>query len=340
MFIGVKTVSPVITSYPTYAAHLSLADVYLDTSSKETYMNWFILQYISTVCYLDEKRRGYILFDNILGGNDLPDSKIFYKEIFNGIQIQEECISFKKFLIDRLKSGFSIFMTLNRKFILEQNTTYDDNHETLISGYDTDKDCFYLSDFYAGRKFQKIQVDSVNVEKAFSTFTYLNRPDLAPPDIGFNTNIYTLQRYASLQDAADVTVVYDPYTLLFMLERWLGAKQIGYLALGRKCYDIQAERLQEKNFDLRNFHLLYDHKIALLKSIEYLILMKKIPYVEDLLKQVKSLVDKTLILRNRLIKDRIAQRVMPENWLEQLNSIKHLDEIVFSKLYHLIKKTL
>lgn len=337
--IEVPIAEPVITSIPNYAAHLALTGVYLQTNSKETYMNWFVQQFANVMCDLKEDRKGFLLFDNVFGGNLIHASPILRREIYNGVQMQNMGIPFKNFIIERLKAGFVVYMTLNRKFIPESQIQEDNNHETLIHGYDTETDSFFVSDFYHGKKYGTIKLSGENLEKCVSTFTQLNRLDLVAPGADQDVHIYTFQRFDDLENQKDLNIGYEPEKYLFALERYLNAKIVGNMAYGRKCYDIQEELICSNAADMKSFHLLYDHKVALQKSVEFLMDTKKIPYQKELIEDIKKLEKMLLIFRNLFIKEWISGKYRSDFLCKKLTEIKDFDEIVYTNLYDTVKKS-
>lgn len=339
MKIRIQIVEPLITSIPNYAAHFALTGVYMQSASKESYMNWFVQQFADLMCYITEDRKGFLLFDNVFGGNLIQESPILRREIYNGIQMQCMGISFKNLVIERLKAGFAVYMTLNRRFIPESGMKEDNNHETLIHGYDTENDVFYISDFYYGKKYGTIKLSGENFEKCVSTFTKLNRLDLVEPGADQDVHIYTFQRFDDLENQKDLNIGYEPEKYLFALERYLNAKCVNNVAYGRRCYDIQKELICAKKADIKSFHLLYDHKVALQESVKYLMNTKKILYQEALLEDIETLKKMSLIFRNCLIKEMLSGKYRSERLCEKLDEIKLFDEMVYSRLYELVKKT-
>lgn len=330
MKITVPTAIPTITSYPTYASLLSVTDLYLQ-SDYEKYMNWFMLQFVNTIYFEDT---GYIIFDNVLKENTIEYCDIIEREVYNGIQMQQFAINFFDFFIEHLKNGYAIFLRINQKYIPQANKDYDFNHEVLITGYDSQKDSFTIWDFFDGRKYDCIDVSWTSLSESLQTFTLLNHPDNPNSDKTSKIIVFRLKESSRLETH------YDSHLFSFLIERWLTGEKVGNHCYGNLCYylikiNIEANRL----LDTRTFHLLFDHKVALHKTISYLMQTNKIDYNQCLLHNVETLKNLTCISRNLFLKyklkgtnDDLGKQKILNNW-EQLI---HLDKETYTQLMKIL----
>ena len=130
-----------------------------------------------------------------------------------------------------------------------------------------------------------------------------------------------------------------------LLERWLTGEQVGNHCYGRLCYDFTKIIIKENidALDTRVFHVFFDHKTALLKSVQYLMMSNKITYDNILLDKLKNLQELALLSRNILLKYRI-EHTTPELYSKKLlmyvEQIDKLDQEVFFALYKSIRSTL
>ncbi len=89
--------------------------------------------------------------------------------------------------------------------------------------------------------------------------------------------------------------------------------------------------------------MFFDHKTALLKSVQYLMMSNKITYDNILLDKLKNLQELALLSRNILLKYRI-EHTTPELYSKKLlmyvEQIDKLDQEVFFALYKSIRSTL
>lgn len=300
-------------------------------------MDWFILQFVNTIYF---KETNYIIFDNVLKENSIEYCEIIDREVYNGVQMQHMGVDFPQFIIDRLIEGCAVFLRLNHKYIPQSQQQYDLNHEGLITEYDGDSDCFTLWDFFNGQKYKSIQISSKILKQATKTFEELN---------GFDINSVEktskIIAFRNKKSSGDLVTRYEPRLLSFLLERWLTGEQVGNHCYGRLCYDFTKIIIKENidALDTRVFHVFFDHKIALLKSVQYLMMSNKITYDNILLDKLKNLQELALLSRNILLKYRI-EHTTPELYSKKLlmyvEQIDKLDQEVFFALYKSIRSTL
>ena len=78
-------------------------------------------------------------------------------------------------------------------------------------------------------------------------------------------------------------------------------EQVGNHCYGRLCYDFTKIIIKENidALDTRVFHVFFDHKTALLKSVQYLMMSNKITYDNILLDKLKNLQELDVYKRQR-----------------------------------------
>lgn len=330
MKITVPTTTPTITSYPTYASLLSVTDLYLQ-SDYEIYMNWFMLQFVNTIYFEDT---GYIIFDNVLKENTIEYCDIIDREVYNGVQMQQFGINFFDFFIEHLKNGYAIFLRINQKYIPQANKDYDFNHEVLITDYDSQKDSFAIWDFFDGRKYDCIDVSWTSLSESLQTFALLNHPD--NPNSDKTSKIIAFR----LKESSRLETRYDFHLFSFLIERWLTGEKVGNHCYGSLCYDLIKNNIEANRLlDMRTFHLLFDHKAALQKTVSYLMHTNKIDYNQSLLHNIETLKKLTFISRNLFLKynlkgtnDDLGKQKILNNW-EQLI---HLDKETYTQLMKIL----
>ena len=98
-------------------------------------------------------------------------------------------------------------------------------------------------------------------------------------------------------------ICYDSHLFSFLIERWLTGEKVGQHCYGSLCYTLIKNNMEaNRHLDIRAFHLLYDHKVALHKTVNYLMHTKKIDYNQSLLHNTEVLKDLTYISRNLFLK--------------------------------------
>lgn len=299
-------------------------------------MNWYMIQFINTIQF---ESTNYIIFDNTLKENTIEYCEIIEREIYNGVQMQQFGISFFDFLIDQLKRGYAIFLRINQKCIPQAKVSFDYNHEVLISGYDGDTKKFTVWDFFDGNKYDCINIDQVTLLKSLETFGKLNHPD--NPDKDKTSKIIAFRK--KKQGIATDTR-YDSHLFSFLLERWLKGEKLGNLYYGRACYELLRYDINYcvSNLSVRTLHVLYDHKVASLKTVIYLMETNKIKYDESIISNMKKLMELTLLYRNILMKhghmDDLESVSCKNILLSYLGQIDALDKKVYTQLYKAIHK--
>lgn len=330
MNIKVTTVFPTITSYPTYASLLSITDLYLQTDY-EQYMNWFMLQFINTIYF---EKINYIIFDNILKENTIEYCEIIEREVYNGVWMQQKQVNFSNFFIEQLEKGYAIFIRINQKYIPQLNINEDFNHEVLITEYNSDEDCFTIWDFFNRKRYDSLKVSRVILEDTLKSFERLNHPD--SPNIDKTSKIIAFKRKKC---GSDLRSRYEPRLFVFLIERWLTGDRAGDFCHGSICYDFIINNIQSipNHLDARVFHVLYDHKIALEKTVDYLMKSGKICYDDIMLQEIDKLKDLIFTCRNVFLKHNlqgdIESDTCKERLLRYLMQVKRLDRKVFTKLY-------
>ncbi len=327
MNITVPITTPTITSYPTYASLLSVTDLYLQ-SDYAKYMNWFMLQFVNTIYFEDT---GYIIFDNILKENTIEYCEIIDREVYNGVQMQQSGIDFCDFFIKQLESGYAVFLRINQKYIPQANRDHDFNHEVLVTGYDSLKDSFTVWDFFDGHKYGSIDVGRASLSESLHTFERLNHPYNPEPDK--TSKIIAFRP----KDISALEIGYDPRLFSFLIERWLTGEKVGHHCYGSICYDLIRENIENGGRpDIRALHLLFDHKVALHKSVGYLMHTKKIDYDQAFLHDIETLRNLIHTSRNLTLKYNL-KGMRDDSYKTRMlgiwNQVISLDKGVCTRLY-------
>ena len=319
---------PVITSYPPYAAQLTLTDEFLKSPFQNDYLNWFILQYSNIVLYTNEHYNGMILFDDIFHTNmlhDSLDSDLLWSEMYSGTQMLRENISFSSFVIDELRRGYALFLYLNFRYFPLLDYPEDYNHEVLITGYDEDTDAFTVYGFYNGQKYNFTIVPRDLLDQSFSTFAQLNNEQNTEDK---STTIRCYKR------KNEINIPIDYHALHFLVERWLNGRVLGDLAYGKQCYNFLLEWLSSapERIDLRSLHLLYDHKRGLKRTCSY-IQKCGIDLSPSFFEDIDKLIHESFLLRYIKLKEMMAGTTACNSTLGQrIKRIQETEEKVFLEL--------
>jgi len=305
-------------------------------------MNWFMLQYLNIMLYRWNEHPSNLRFDNCFNAHTHISCGILSCDVYNGAEMVQHSVDFSEFASGKIKEGFAIYVRLNRHCIVEpinfepynyNQQGYDSSwsHETLISGYDSEKQEFYLSDFY-DNKFRTISIDGHILNLSFSTARRIH------------TDNYRRQDVIACRTFSDnqLNITYDPLALLFLIERWLRGGTMGDRFLGITCFDVIDERIQKcglLTFDVRVLSVLYDHTTAVLLILNYLIETGKIIGDQYLINHTEDARKTALICLNLLLKYKIEAKENDQHNNKMrtlLNSLKDKEEMIFKRLHALV----
>ncbi len=94
---------------------------------------------------------------------------------------------------------------------------------------------------------------------------------------------------------------------------------------------------KEVKFDIRPFHILWEHKLCMKYRIEYLIKVKKLPNLTPSYKAYEEIERKAHVIRNLSLKYKVSDREeILERILEIIKWIEKKEQVVIEKLIELL----
>jgi hypothetical protein len=250
------------------------------------------------------------------------------------------------FVIDCIDLDYYVTLNIDRFYIplYDQYMKSHKWHDIFIFGYDMNKRLLYVADFFKNGKYSYQQVSFEHFKASHINYDILKFGD-------FLDGVITIKLIkGKIQfDISIIKTLLEDYLYSRNTEQRFKFQPLVYKEEnihGLSYYDILVEQLEETKrinavgMDLRFYHVLFDHKNAILLLIKYL--MEKQYFQSstkaiELLKEYEEIKISSLIIRNAVLKytinkdakiiDRLLVRLSDlkskeKSWLEKLlNSI-------------------
>ncbi|MGG4094491.1 hypothetical protein [Paenibacillus lautus] len=325
---------PPITSFTKHANILSII------STNDNYLDWFLSNYIQLWYRHDMKIMDFYM-------PALKDNcPLLYTQRINrdfvNTSINKDTV---EFFIDSIKTGYYISVVLDEYYI-PPSRSYNKRHhphETLIYGFDTEKETFNVADFYMNRKYQYETISFNELRNSYSAVTdsmdYLGA--IYFHKIG-NSNNYTFninlvhvmtRHYLKGENSSKFFSKYET------------AKTNGW-EFGYNIYPYIFEhiKLLENNekANVRMLHVLQDHKKCMEMRIKFLLEKSYIKnHAYDFINLSSNLTRKALILRNLGIKNNIkCSKKIIQEMKETLKDIQLMEKELLINLSTEIDKVI
>lgn len=247
--------------------------------------------------------------------------------------LQEYGIDLWQFIKGNINSGRYIEFMLNEKYIpgLESYKKVDKIHESLVYGYDDEKDIIYMISIYEGKpvcvtvKKEVFQhaYNMTDSRLANRFYIFELKPNNEPYDLDISGIIRQLVYYV---EGVNPTLVYKN---LVPQEKGI---------FGLKCYDaIHKDRDLKNAFlvDSRISYLMMEHKKCMKDRIDYLICMGYLDHAEcgNILSYILDIYQKSKQVMNMVLKykatgsNKVAERIWPI-----LKGIKEMEVTCYREL--------
>lgn len=305
-------ISPIITHKPPEAYTMSILGSYSQTQS------WIISNYIN-------------FFMSRSGKGDFWGKDFFYQDcpwLFES-HIPREIIKksipdFISFCKTSLCSGFYLSFMINEKWIPAYNQERDFDHNILIYGYEEADKIFYIADFFSNRKYNFASCTYRELENAFfdeyidhtdyfetvrlinfRNTNYIFEPDIVKENLKdhlSSTNLFTKYRRRPYEESLQL-VGNQMYS--YMSEQDLETQYY----FGLDYYEqLKTLFLQEKFYDVRPFHLLYDRMKLMKVRIEFLEKYGLLTVDQKIHEMSEACINSSLICRNMIIKQNLTSK--------------------------------
>lgn len=281
---------PDIFSYTIYGLLFSII--------KEKDLGWIYSNFIQ-VMYNDDWQMS--IFENHI--NLLNDCPFMQTYCINFSGREHEFISS---IIDAVDNNYYVYLFLDWFYTNSNHTSEHFAHSSVISGYDKVSETFTVYDNFDYGRFAKLKLPFSIVAKSFfssRTASVGNKHDNDGSERFSYLSDITLIKYNNF-----VSATIDIENIFFQLKSYVESKKTIYGVYGAEntfgieVYTSIIDRLKKDEMGLiRDFHLLYEHKLLMCKRIQYL---NSFFRVEDLLTyNFREICNEFFILRNTYIKE-------------------------------------
>lgn len=306
-FLSIK--EPFITSYPFHANLVAIIQ-----NDKES-LPWIINHYIQLgASKTDSWRLDFCI--------PLPTAHLKicpWLSYYNNSRefINKKWKNFSDFLIDAINLNYYVYLLVDQFFISAYDFYLKGHipHDIFISGYDLETREFIVSDFFDSGKYSQKNISFSEIEKAYASFNEhdffdwingvtmlsLNKEVTYEFDVGLAINL--INDYLLAEDSSERFKMND-----------IGGSPIGdSWVYGMKIYEVLCDHLKllldnkKATLDLREFHVLWDHKKIISSLIVYFEQEKLVEKDSFFYTQYKDIENNTLILRNLLIKYKLTE---------------------------------
>lgn len=274
---------------------------------------------------------------------NILDKCPFIQTEFNVLnENQKKEYPFIDIIIDIISEGNYVFLFLDWKYLFPNFIKNNLLHSTLISGYDKNKKLFYLSDNYGDGKFTTLEIDMKTVEKAFySAWSETVKNIKENFDL---ENIIFLKTIIAFKRNENVYAEFDKEGFVMQLKSFIcsettyvfGKKDIKLY--GYSSYNLIIDDLLKGQFelDLKNYHLLYEHKYLMHKRLEYMVNKHIISSSRNYIKRAAELSNDFLTIRNLFIKFQLADKSRKANIIldisKKMGISKEKEKLLYEEL--------
>lgn len=262
-----KITHPLITLYPYITNKLAVL-----LSHKET-LPWFCSNFIQ-MWISKSSTKGYWADFLYYGNNRFCP---FYTcSLVNKKLIKCKWESIIDFIKDSIDLDFYIYMNINAAFISKYEGYLKNNrrHDIFIYGYDNEKKILNIADFFKNYKYDFSYVHFHDFSKAYDNFNLTNQDDFLKgvylesyEKTNYKFNIeFVVNSLNDFLDSKNTSIVSDLVEL----------DDKDDIAYGVEVYNVLINYLHKiKNHslhfaDVRPFHMIYEHKVAMITRIKFL----------------------------------------------------------------------
>ncbi len=229
--------------------------------------------------------------------------------------------SFKDIIVEAIDDGRYLFIYADRFYIpiTPQYQKYHFQHEIFVYGYDLENNLVFVADNFRYGKFSFEKCGFSEFEEAFmnmsvdypfmSTIRFLMVNENSQCRVNINQIIHGLDSYINSKESIDI----------------VGPSNMKY---GLSIYDYFGKNMKREEviLDIRFFHILYEHKLLMEMRLDFLIENGYVDENEFMVEQAKNLKQKSLILRNMVVKYCISpKKELYNNIYSKLINLKEED---------------
>ena len=292
---------PPITLYPYIANKLSVLMSYKET------LPWYYSNFIQMWTRKIEPSTYWFDFLYARMRGFCPSYKI---SLFSKKIIQYKWNSIVDFIIDVIDLGFYVYMNIDT-FYISAGGNYNEHHyrhDIFVYGYDKDKKMLNVADFYNAGKYAYSFAGFDEFELAYTNYYKTNQYDFYEgifvetfESTNYNFDIKKIANTVNDFLLSRNTTIVSDYEMFDDKENTV---------YGIQVYDVFSEYLNRlskrtiEGIDVRPFHMLFDHKVAMLQRLKYLgdsNYLDNTEYISDLYTLLRN---ECHMIRNMILKSR------------------------------------
>ncbi|MFP4976654.1 hypothetical protein ACE6ED_14705 [Paenibacillus sp. CN-4] len=204
--------------------------------------------------------------------------------------------AFTDFVVDSINGNNYVWCHLDRYFLTAYQEFGQEHrfHETLIYGYDLERQTICIRDNITDGKFIEAECSFSELESAYAYLAgeenFITRVSLltkinAKFDINVEQIVDSLQRYLCSKRSFDI--INHSTTSIY-----------GQEVYQQLIYQMEHPKEEEPALDIRAFHLFWEHKKLMALRLEYLYQKDLLPKGDRWIERCKELEDRSLLNRN------------------------------------------
>ncbi|OAS17728.1 hypothetical protein [Paenibacillus oryzisoli] len=307
--ISLPLAKPIITSYPTTTAVLSI--ILTESSSLPWFYNNFIQLYSRGKEFI---QTGLEFYNDFI----FKFCPLIAQEHLTSESIEILDIDVVIFMLRLLEKNKYIFVYLDMFHIRAYTQAYQkkhDYHAALIYGFDSEEKIFYIADFFNG----KYSYETATYEEICSGYYSMGKFNLQQNISGINVLSFNKSPFGLYEkekwifNAAMVSTLIQDYLSSKDSYAILGTPKEN-LICGIEVYNVLIENLNEihngnkklSEFHIKPFHISWNHKTVMLDRIKYMGELGVLKNYKKLYDDYKEIVTLSLITRNIALKSFIT----------------------------------
>lgn len=318
-----KKILPV--NYPLITTSTTIAGPLLILSNNDDYLSWFANNFFQIRSYYRDNV--FCLrydFERLWSVCPYFERSILYRDFVN--VKWDNIISF---VIDCIDLNNYIEIRTNQYYIPASQSYKKDHffHDTLIYGYDKQKQTVNIADFYSNGIFTLTEMSFESLDNAYNLIkncndTYsANRIDIIKKiEVEYNFDLSKFKiELCDYLHSNNSTLSYEAKN------KTVNSNQVFGIAVYNSLLDWLNHKTDgnKKNIDYRPFHFLYDHKISISKILLHIVNIGIIKE-SSIIEQWSEIEQKSLFLRNIYIKYAITLDIKLKN--RMINLLLQLKE--------------
>ncbi|WP_059052806.1 hypothetical protein [Paenibacillus senegalimassiliensis] len=313
---------PVITSYPVFANPLSIIQ------DNQQGWSWIISNFIQVVCPKPDSLT--------LNFKNYSESPILCYQHIKKSLINSRWEDIAEFIIDSIDMNNYVYMIVDQHYLSASDAFQRLRcpHDIFIYGYDSCKKIFNVADNMKSGKYVFSTCSFDELKNAYNMLPK-DQDTIYPfnPNEGFNQSVKLLSLNAHIEYKFNINYVIK--SLLDYLESKLTMNEIhqyreshsyGISTYADVCEYVYLLEKNQVDFDIRSFHLIYEHKKLMRMRVDFLKKTNFLKDINELIEQCQKLETETLMIRNLALKYYINKKVtLLTDIVQRLEVIKELD---------------